>query len=208
MRLVGGIVEHLDLEQFLGILQLDDPFQQPLDDVPLVVQGKLHGHARQFLQALGRRRRELLADLEVAADYLVAVQPVDGEHHHDAEVGDQQRPVKPIELMDSRESVVVQRVHRPLHGRSGEQESHRAQGCKHRGPIQRYLLSRLEAIDYIPARPSVYLLSIGYRRPRRRFQAASFIMATITASTSRATGTSEGVAKIFISAVGRIVASR
>jgi hypothetical protein len=35
--LVGGVVEHLDLEPIRGVSQLADPFDQALDDRPLVV---------------------------------------------------------------------------------------------------------------------------------------------------------------------------
>ena len=51
---VGGIVEHLDLQQLLRVLDLDDFFDQPLDDVTLVIQGKLDGDRRQLLETHGR----------------------------------------------------------------------------------------------------------------------------------------------------------
>ena len=43
LRFVGGIVEHLNFEQFARIIELRDRFHQPLDHVALVVNRKLHG---------------------------------------------------------------------------------------------------------------------------------------------------------------------
>ena len=40
---VGGIVQHLDLQQFLRVLHLDDFFDQPLHHIALVIKGKLDG---------------------------------------------------------------------------------------------------------------------------------------------------------------------
>ena len=53
LRLVGGVVEHLNVEQLARIIETGDGFDQALDDVALVVNGKLNGDARP----LGDRRR-------------------------------------------------------------------------------------------------------------------------------------------------------
>ena len=43
MRVVGRIVQHLNLQQVLRVFDLGDLVDQPLHDIPLVVQGKLDG---------------------------------------------------------------------------------------------------------------------------------------------------------------------
>ena len=50
LRFVGGIVEHLDLEQLARIIETRDGVDQALDHVALVVDGKLYGN----LGPLGR----------------------------------------------------------------------------------------------------------------------------------------------------------
>ena len=50
---VGGIVQHLDLQQLAGILDAGHFVDEPLDDVPFVIDGKLYGHLRQLREAPG-----------------------------------------------------------------------------------------------------------------------------------------------------------
>ena len=57
MRIVGRIVQYLDLEQMPRIIDLAGLFDQPLDHVLLVIQRKLNGHARQLLEFLRSLRR-------------------------------------------------------------------------------------------------------------------------------------------------------
>ena len=71
-------------------------FQKALHHVAFVVDGQLHGHAGQFLESPGWFRQKLLAAFQVGSDDLVAVQSIKGEHHHDGEIGDQQRPVEKV----------------------------------------------------------------------------------------------------------------
>ena len=53
LRFVGRIVEHLNVEQFARIIEARHRVDQALDDVALVVDGKLYGN----LGPLGHRRR-------------------------------------------------------------------------------------------------------------------------------------------------------
>ena len=48
--LVGRVIEKLHVEEFAGVFELGDGFEQPLDDVKFVEDRKLHGDARQLLE--------------------------------------------------------------------------------------------------------------------------------------------------------------
>ena len=85
--IVGGIVQHLDLEQLAGILDAGDLVNEPLDDIPFVEDGQLNGDRRQLREAHGRLAGGLLAVLEVGADDLVTMHAVDRKHGQDGEVG-------------------------------------------------------------------------------------------------------------------------
>ncbi len=58
LRLVGRIVEHLNVEQFARIIEARDRVHQALDHVALVVDGKLYGNLGPLgdRQAAGRER--------------------------------------------------------------------------------------------------------------------------------------------------------
>ena len=62
MRIVGGIVQHLDLEQVAGIIDLGGFLQQAFDHEALIENRELDGDARQFGKAhrrLGCRAKRL-----------------------------------------------------------------------------------------------------------------------------------------------------
>ena len=123
--IVGGIVQHLNLQQFLGILDLDHLFDQPLHHVALVVKRKLDGHRRQLFEALRRPGSGLLPVLEIRADDLVAVDAVNREDDQNREVGDQHGPVEPRHLVDAGEGVVEQAPHQTVGGGMSGQERQR-----------------------------------------------------------------------------------
>ena len=106
LRLVGGIVEHLDFEQFARIIEARDGFDQALDDVALVVDGKLHGN----LGPLGERRRRagnVVAMLDVRIDQPVAMQPVGGQDHQHDEIRDHDGQVEGVELVEAAEGIAA-----------------------------------------------------------------------------------------------------
>ncbi len=76
--LVGGIVEHLDLKEVAGVVELGDGLEQALDHVHLIEDGKLDRDARQLLEGAGRLR-EPVAVLEKEIDDDVTMQAVEGE---------------------------------------------------------------------------------------------------------------------------------
>ncbi len=106
MRVVGGIVQHLDLQQFARVIHLAGFFDQPLHHVALVIQRKLDGHARKRGPALGGIRRQVPAVLQILPDHLEAVAAVKGKDDQDGEIGNQQRPIEKLQLMHAVEGVI------------------------------------------------------------------------------------------------------
>ena len=92
---VGGIVEHLNVQQFARVIKLSDGIDQALDDVTLVEDGKLDGDARP---AGNRRRRSgnILAVHEIFVEKYVTVQPVGGQDEEDDEVGNHHRQIERV----------------------------------------------------------------------------------------------------------------
>ena len=84
-RLVRRVVEDLDLEQVLRIADPADRFEQPLDDVELVEDGKLDGDPGKNL---GQRKRTgaLVAVPEVEVHHHVTVETQDGKDDEGEEV--------------------------------------------------------------------------------------------------------------------------
>src|ERR1035438_9424493 len=128
---VGGIVQHLDLEQLAGILDAGDLVDEPLDDVPFVEDGQLNGDRRQLREASGRLAGGLLAVLEVGADHLITMHTVDRKQGQDGEVRYQNRPVEPTQLVDAAKGVVEQAAHHAGCGRTRGQKCNGEQGGYH-----------------------------------------------------------------------------
>ncbi len=49
-RLVGGVVQHLDLELLVRIVELGHGLQKPAHDVVFIEERQLHGDGRQLLE--------------------------------------------------------------------------------------------------------------------------------------------------------------
>src|ERR1700682_464782 len=77
-RVVGGIVEDLDLQQFARIIDLTDRFEQPLDHIDLVEDRQLHRHFRQLLEMTCRPHCSLPVFQEKVNNH-VPMNPVCGE---------------------------------------------------------------------------------------------------------------------------------
>ncbi len=106
--IVGGIVQHLNLQQSGRIFDLGDFIYEPLHYVTLVIYRKLDSHRRQLLKARGRMIHGFLAMLEIGADHVVPVQAVHREYRQNGEVRNQQRPVEPAQLVDTGERGIEQ----------------------------------------------------------------------------------------------------
>src|SRR5580698_10401204 len=64
----------------------------------------------------------VLPMFEIGTDRLKAVHSVDGKHAQNTEVGNQDGPVKPRQLMDSRECIVKNPARDPIKGGGDEKQ--------------------------------------------------------------------------------------
>ena len=119
---VGGIVQHLNLEQLLGIVHLDGLFDQAFHHVAFVIERQLDGDTGQLFEALGGLDGSLLLVLEIRADDVVAVQAVYGEDGQNGEVGNEHRPVEPRQLVNAGKRVVEDILNQPFGGRTRYQQ--------------------------------------------------------------------------------------
>ena len=101
--LVGGIVEHLDLQLIARILDLADAIHQPVDDVLLIENRQLNGDARQFGEARFRFGDLILAVLVIEIDELVAVHSVERQQDQHDEIRNQQRHVEGVGVIQAAE---------------------------------------------------------------------------------------------------------
>ena len=114
MAVVGGIVEHLNLQKFARILDLDGFVDQPLQHVALVIKRQLDRDPGQLVETDGRFADRILPVLEIGANGLESMEPVNRQQRKNAEVGDQYRPVEPGKLVDAGESVVEKPAREPV----------------------------------------------------------------------------------------------
>src|ERR1039458_1361965 len=103
---VGGIVEQLNVKFFFWIVEPADSVEQSLHDVLLVKNGQLHGDARQVVEARRGLRSLVLFVLVIKIDQPVAVRSVRRQNDEHDEIGNQQRQVKRIDLVETLESLV------------------------------------------------------------------------------------------------------
>ena len=107
LRFVGGIVEHLNIEQFARIVEARDGVDQPLDHVALVVDRKLYGNLGPPLTAGGGPGTLLRIDV-VIVDQPVAVQSVGGQDHQHEEIRNHDREIECIRMIDAGKRAVGQ----------------------------------------------------------------------------------------------------
>ena len=79
LRLIGGIIQHLHVEQFPRIVKPRDRFGKPLDYITFIENRQLHCHPRPPFD-WRRRRRDIFGIQEIVVDQPVAMQPVHREH--------------------------------------------------------------------------------------------------------------------------------
>src|ERR1700730_272866 len=86
-RIVGRIIQHLNLEKFSRIIQFADRVQQTLDHVNFVKDRQLHRHLRQLVKAPGR---DQLAPsvFEKEINDEVAMGDVGGKTNEDTQIAD------------------------------------------------------------------------------------------------------------------------
>ena len=115
-RLVGRVVQQLDLEAVARILQPADRVDQPVDHELLVEDRQLDGHEGQLALGVSGSRlvplRRLLLVVVVQPHQLVAMDPIKRQDHHHHEVRNQHRDVERVPAIQAAKGVVpVVRVH-------------------------------------------------------------------------------------------------
>ena len=105
LRFVGGIVQNLNLQQLPRIVETRDSFRESLNDIALIENWQLHGHARPVCDRW-RRRRDIFRILKIVVDQPVAMQPVHGEHEKHDEVGNHQGQVEGVGVINAAEGFV------------------------------------------------------------------------------------------------------
>ena len=90
--LVRRVVQHLDLEQVAGIVDLADGIDQAVRDVHLVEDGELDGDPRQHLRRRQRGRHVALV-FHVKIHKVIAMPAVDGEDAQNEEVQDENQRI-------------------------------------------------------------------------------------------------------------------
>src|SRR5579872_2135398 len=111
VRFIGGIVKHLNLQQLTRIVDFAGLLNQALDDIALVVNGKLCCDAGQERETSAWLFRQIPAMFHVAADHFIAVKTVHRKDQEDNEIGDQHCPIEKFEVVDVGKRIVEHRVH-------------------------------------------------------------------------------------------------
>ena len=109
-RLIGRIIQHLNLKPVARIIQLANRIDQPVDHELLVEDRQLDRHKRQLSFSKPHRRliplRRVLLVLEVQPHQLIPMDPIERQDDHHDEVGNQHRrieripAVKAVEVID------------------------------------------------------------------------------------------------------------
>ncbi len=117
LRLVGGIVEHLNIQQLARIIERGNRFHQTLDHVTLVVNRKLHGDAGPRSN-FRRRPGDALAIFVIVVDQRIAMNAVHRQNGHDEEVRQHDHEVESVQLVKAAEGIQLRvRIAAPIVGK-------------------------------------------------------------------------------------------
>jgi len=106
-RLVGGIVQDLNVELVFGVVQLAGGVEDPGAHVHLVVHGELHRDHGQFIE-MARRRHPIVAVLAEEVEVVKPTQPVGAQEDKDTEVDEQNDQVEQLGAVQEREVAALQ----------------------------------------------------------------------------------------------------
>ena len=99
LRLVRGVVQHLDLEPVFRILHRAHGLDEPVNDELLIEDGQLHRHARQLCEEARRVRFVIAAVLEILIAERITVHAVERQHDHHNEVRREEQGIEPVPVM-------------------------------------------------------------------------------------------------------------
>src|SRR5450432_2929756 len=124
VRVVGGIVKYLYLEQFARVFDLHRLIDQPFQHIAFVVERQLDGDSGQFRESLRWAGRRFLSMFEIGVDRVETVHPVYRKDAQNAEIGDQDRPVEPRQLMNTSKGVIEHAARDPRECGYGQERGH------------------------------------------------------------------------------------
>ena len=107
--LIGGIVEHLNVEEFARIIELRNGIDQALNHVALIEDGKLYSNLWPARDGW-RRGWNIFAIGVVIVEELVTMHAIGGQHEKNKEIGNHHGHVESIGMIDAAESAVGELV--------------------------------------------------------------------------------------------------
>ena len=102
LRLVGGVVQELNVELIFRVVDGADGFNQAVDDELLVEDGQLDGDAWQIGKVAGRVGIVVLLVLKVLVTHRVAVYAVQGQYDHYGEIWKKNNGIEPVPMVGDR----------------------------------------------------------------------------------------------------------
>ena len=132
LRFVGGIVEHLDVEQFARVIELRDGLDEALDHVALVVDRELNCDLRPF-RDFRRRSGNIFAILEVIVDQVVAMNSVHRQNYHHQEIRNHDGEIERVGLVEPAKSWIDQMPPIGVERIARQRHAHRQIVGRHQG---------------------------------------------------------------------------
>src|ERR1700733_4971166 len=98
--LIGGIVEDLNFQKVARVIKLRNGFDQAIDDVAFVVDGKLNGNFGPSCN-FGGRPREVFAIFVIVVNQGVAMNAVGGQDNHHEKIRKHDGEIERIQLINA-----------------------------------------------------------------------------------------------------------
>src|SRR3981081_2889839 len=103
---VSGVVEHLYVKFLFWIFQLADGLKQPLDDILLIEDRKLHRDPRQIFERCSWLGGAVFLVLVIQVDQDVPMRAVAGKQDQNNEIRSEQREIECVGLVETLECLV------------------------------------------------------------------------------------------------------
>src|SRR5215470_14920550 len=100
-RVVGGVIQHLDIELFLRILEFAHAVDKPLGHEPLIEHRKLDGHSGQIVEVCRGFTRVVLAVFVIEINEDVAVYAVGRQKNQYDKVRNEQCDIKSVRVIQT-----------------------------------------------------------------------------------------------------------
>src|SRR5205823_8142466 len=104
--LVGGVIQHLDVQFVQWIIQPANRFQEPFHHELFVKNGKLNRDPRQLREMSRRIYGAVFPILVIKIDQHVAMHAIGGQQYQHKEIRNQQRHVEGVGVIQTLKSLV------------------------------------------------------------------------------------------------------